>query len=586
MAEAGGAQVEQQSRVTDEAQQDTTATTATHGHDAQQFSASGPLPPATTTAPSGGRAATASERAYGGAPEHGIASPHTFTGPAHLRVTTNGLNVRSTADATSKENIVGGVYFGDRLEGVEREGDWIRILFRGAHAFVHGGFVEVVEAAAHHQPQQQAAPPVVAHDHVMHADSATPVAGPPPAKTKTFTTLAGTQEELSDPNTEVPVLDEIRYSQKRFDPAWLIHVQSSVLHVADATGAMNTETLRALRRHFNDQTLGATQILDETLLAKLDTNPPFLAGPTDGFGDYKSIDHHANLPADRAAQAVGYASWKEYRALFQDATFLGKSLKLGISDGKVHPYLAARLSAAEKFLATKTGQSDPKKIRQAIGWDGEMGGAYDDKGDNPTSHVTGNPASHMHTMGLAVDVDPNSNHYLFQRGDGASADWITAFYERATRVAARVFGGDRMDASRLMTLSSKLSSEELYAHVKETSHAFSQYVDLSRKSDEEIVKVLVAHGFTEAEAKEELAPSDGTGFHTTSKMAATGAVSREFTTMNFDILVALRDAAGLAWGGTEMHVAQNGDFMHFDCRHDTFGQAVFSKEAPKGQKKA
>jgi hypothetical protein len=47
--------------------------------------------------------------------------------------------------------------------------------------------------------------------------------------------------------------------------------------------------------------------------------------------------------------------------------------------------------------------------------------------------------------------------------------------------------------------------------------------------------------------------------------------------------VALRDVAGLAWGGTEMSTIQNGDFMHFDCRNDEFGKAVVSKTAPKGR---
>lgn len=51
--------------------------------------------------------------------------------------------------------------------------------------------------------------------------------------------------------------------------------------------------------------------------------------------------------------------------------------------------------------------------------------------------------------------------------------------------------------------------------------------------------------------------------------------------MSMDLVVALRDVAGLAWGGIEMSHTQNGDFMHFDCRNTDFGQAVYSKMAPK-----
>lgn len=49
-------------------------------------------------------------------------------------------------------------------------------------------------------------------------------------------------------------------------------------------------------------------------------------------------------------------------------------------------------------------------------------------------------------------------------------------------------------------------------------------------------------------------------------------------------MIALRDVAGLSWGGTEMSARENGDFMHFDCRDTEFGRAVYSKKAPKKSK--
>jgi hypothetical protein len=48
-----------------------------------------------------------------------------------------------------------------------------------------------------------------------------------------------------------------------------------------------------------------------------------------------------------------------------------------------------------------------------------------------------------------------------------------------------------------------------------------------------------------------------------------------------ELLVALGDVAGLSWGGTEMSMREDGDFMHFDCRNTTFGYAVYSKTAPR-----
>jgi hypothetical protein len=46
---------------------------------------------------------------------------------------------------------------------------------------------------------------------------------------------------------------------------------------------------------------------------------------------------------------------------------------------------------------------------------------------------------------------------------------------------------------------------------------------------------------------------------------------------SMDMIVALRDVAGLAWGGTEMSAVENGDFMHFDMRFDgAAGSAVYA----------
>jgi hypothetical protein len=53
-----------------------------------------------------------------------------------------------------------------------------------------------------------------------------------------------------------------------------------------------------------------------------------------------------------------------------------------------------------------------------------------------------------------------------------------------------------------------------------------------------------------------------------------------FTTHSQELLVALRDVAGLSWGGAEMSSNENGDFMHFDCRQDGFGLVLQSFNFP------
>ncbi|HEY1555909.1 MAG TPA: hypothetical protein VGF94_13815, partial [Kofleriaceae bacterium] len=57
--------------------------------------------------------------------------------------------------------------------------------------------------------------------------------------------------------------------------------------------------------------------------------------------------------------------------------------------------------------------------------------------------------------------------------------------------------------------------------------------------------------------------------------------TKSFTGIHEDLLVALRDVAGLAWGGTEMSSNENGDFMHFDCRETDFGRTIYNKAHTK-----
>src|SRR5690348_1639438 len=101
------------------------------------YSSAGPIPPVNTAASAAGP--SASDRAYGPV-EHGGGGP-ALDGPSRLRVTASGLNVRSAPDSHG-DNVVGGVHHGDVVDGVAREGEWVRIQYKGKIAFVYGAYVE------------------------------------------------------------------------------------------------------------------------------------------------------------------------------------------------------------------------------------------------------------------------------------------------------------------------------------------------------------------------------------------------------------------------------------------------------------
>jgi hypothetical protein len=145
-----------------------------------QFTNAGPIPPV-NTAPPQPAGPSASDRAYG--PHESGASSHTFSGPAHLRVTADGLNVRSSPDASGRDNIVGGVHHGDELEADGRDGDWVCISFKGQRAFVHGRYVEAIPAKV--APEVAAQPEKVIEaakeaEKPAIADTATTPAAPSP----------------------------------------------------------------------------------------------------------------------------------------------------------------------------------------------------------------------------------------------------------------------------------------------------------------------------------------------------------------------------------------------------------------------
>ena len=74
---------------------------------------------------------TASERAYG----------------SYVQVTASTLNVRSSPSSDSKANVIGKLHRGAKLEQRGRDGDWVKISFKGQTAFVHGSQVAPIASA-------------------------------------------------------------------------------------------------------------------------------------------------------------------------------------------------------------------------------------------------------------------------------------------------------------------------------------------------------------------------------------------------------------------------------------------------------
>ena len=434
-------------------------------------------------------------------------------------------------------------------------------------------------------------------DFVMKPD--TPVTFDPLANAKNLHgDLLSSQAETTE--AEAKVLNTVRHADQRFNAKVLAEAQGK-LGVTNASGAFNTETLRKLRD--KDPHIGAAEVLLANTWVKHTGLDP-IAGvvPVDGR-DKNAADSNSNSYADHAAQALGSKSYADYSSHLHEFSFLGVKPQKG--KDKVHEHLAARLKAAEAFLINKTGLP-AEQIPAKIGWQKGLVGYYDhEEADHHSPYKT-----HMHTLGLAVDFDPSINPFLYPESDekaqgGAkfglnNADQFKQYWtivmDVAFAQAAELFQAVKLDQPSMLEWSEKLSTEELHARVKSASDAIEKYMTLAKTvpaatvtrlvaaskqgaSMEDIyreptvravIDKYVAAGYSEEQAKKAL-PEMLTfpdKFHNNfGRQNATNA-----TTHSLDLTVALRDAGGLAWGGSEMsHGGDNGDFMHFDCRQDAVG---------------
>jgi hypothetical protein len=412
-------------------------------------------------------------------------------------------------------------------------------------------------------PQQQVAPP---QQQQQHAD---------PVLEDHVPGIA--EKETTGP--EAKVLHAIRANDRRFDPVWLQGAQQA-LNVRNADGAFDTETLRAMRKFANDPKLSASEIMREGFLVKIHAGSPFMAaatamsfGPT-GKQDPSTVDKPDdahNTAADKAARGLGYADYATYKGTWQTITILGQGV------GKGHPHLVARVKAADAYLRNLHPGMSPADIRKAIGWNGDGNGAYHDDASLGVAH--------LHTMGLAVDIDPRHNPWIFRgkkikedhkpEQDEAYNDQGDVWYEKVFAIAARVYGGEGVTAKKLYEWGQDLSTEEMLAKVKASDAGIEKYFHLCGQDEDTRRAELKRAKFDDQEIAELLPKMPGQLkiFHSTGRKQQN---AQSMTNLHNELVIALRDAAGLAWGGTDFPGGnQEGDFMHFDCHNDSFGKTAY-----------
>ncbi|MEQ6356876.1 N-acetylmuramoyl-L-alanine amidase [Lysinibacillus sp. M3] len=79
-------------------------------------------------------------------PVKGSSVPDTKEVIGLVKVTTDGLNIRKTADSSSNTNIVGIVNKGGKLSVYEVQGKWLKVTYKGAYAYLYKDYAQFLDA--------------------------------------------------------------------------------------------------------------------------------------------------------------------------------------------------------------------------------------------------------------------------------------------------------------------------------------------------------------------------------------------------------------------------------------------------------
>ena len=79
-------------------------------------------------------------------PVKGVEVPNSQQVIGVIQVTTDGLNIRKSSDTSSSANIVGTVNKGGKLSVYAIEGDWLKVSYKGAYAYIFKSYAQFVDA--------------------------------------------------------------------------------------------------------------------------------------------------------------------------------------------------------------------------------------------------------------------------------------------------------------------------------------------------------------------------------------------------------------------------------------------------------
>jgi hypothetical protein len=285
------------------------------------------------------------------------------------------------------------------------------------------------------------------------------------------------------------------------------------------------------------------------------------------------------VKAEVAAATGGVYTPENWFDHMVNIAFLGRTFRNGI-----HAVLAKKLRIAERHLLAQPAfqGKTPAALGQQLRIVEEHRGA---RPDQTTSKS-------VHTAGLAVDINYIGNPWI--AGNVGSPKGNPVFTDVISRATLLVGGGilapeERLTPTFLHRLSSRPTSE-IYAVLERYDRYVRDYFTLDGALDGVRLRLLSNQMRVHPDVLARMIlPGEGVdaaarrwlrqiGEDRTRLRAGNFGTHREprrgFLNLDRELVIALRDVAGLAWGAVDFGANASGDMMHFDCRRDGVGRVV------------
>ncbi len=230
-----------------------------------------------------------------------------------------------------------------------------------------------------------------------------------------------------------------------------------------------------------------------------------------------------------------------------------------------HPELLKRLAQAERFLAARYPEAkDSNELAKRLGITrvGSLRVSSEKRSES------------NHGIGFAIDVNPGTNPWVF--GNSGRSKQNEAIPKVLTRVAAFMGAGKRLTGAEIAKMAQTMSTTEIVAELGAVDAALEDYRKLGKLPKDALAE-KIQERLSDSKVKEMggaefwalKIPFDDELMHKYiddqgDKDDERKNQSRGFLDMDAVVIQALRDVAGLRWGGSDFGASENGDMMHFD----------------------